>query len=150
MYLKRFIYLILASCLLSACKNEIESDTLSYNCYGNLSSPQVVLTGTNDFYFEKENKYGSTYYFTIDFESDCILDEYSELIVTANLYTSSTLVRTIPISYSNEILTKNGNTLNAGLGILFGDADRAELTFKMVNLLGNEVSLEIEKHEGAN
>ena len=147
----RFKYILFVSILmLISCENQIESESLTYNCYGNLSSPGIHLTGTNDFYFEPSNSYGSTYYFSIEHDSDCLLDEYSDLLATLELFKGDVLAESFYISYSEENLIQNENIISGGMGILFGDADNAKITFKMQNLLGNEISIKIDKHDGAN
>ena len=157
MCFKHLVGLFFISLLLYSCENQLETETATYNCYGNLSTPQVALVGTNDFLFDNgtpsttsDDYYGSTYYFTLDFNSDCMLDNFSQLSLRLELYNGDALMSTIPINYTFENLNENGNIINGGVGIHFGSADRAVLYFKMANLLGNEVSMEIVKHEGAN
>lgn len=128
----------------------MESETITYNCYGNLAAPELTLVETNDFVFKDGGKNGSTYYFTLGFDSKCMLDDYSNLRLTLELYSDEVLNNTYYIDYNKNLLNENGDRLNGGVGIRFGDSNKAKLIFKMTNLLGNEVSLEIDKHDGAN
>ena len=150
--MSKFYYIVFVCFLLPlfSCRNEIESEQISYTCYGNLSAPEITLVGTNDFPFTDGGTNGSTYYFTTQFNSECILDEHSELLLTLELYSDEFLDKVLYIKYKKDNLNQNGNIINGGLGIRYGISNKAKITLKMNNLIGNEVLLEVDKHVGAN
>lgn len=150
---KRFqikYWLFLLPLFLFSCENEMESEKITYTCYGNLAAPEITLVGTNDFGFTDGGVNGSTYYFTLEFDSECMLDDYSELLLTMELYSDDFLDKVLYIKYDKTSLNQNGNRINGGLGIRYSISNKAKLIFKMSNLIGNEVSLVLDKHDGAN
>lgn len=138
--------------LFTSCENQLESESNTYRCYGNLASPQMTLTSTNDWPLTSGAN-GSSYRFLVQYDSPCMFDNNSKLNVRLEYYNEDDiLISTSNLQYTYNNYVYNHTTyLESSMGIRFGSrAKKVKLTFSMTSPRGNEVSIEIEKNDNQN